>query len=272
MENKPTIKDAEDLKIFLATNYMNQIKNFFSDEKQALKFLSSVMASVQKTPKLLECEPMTVVNSFMTMAQIGLMPSDVSGEAYVLPYKGKAQFQLGYQGLVTLFYRAGGTSVITEIVRKNDKFSYINGQINHEIDIFKSDAERGEVIGAYAIAKLSNGGEISKVMNKKDIVEIGKRYSQSFNTEYSPWQEKNDLQSWMLKKTVLKQLGKMLPKNETIYKAIAQDNEDSIIAERARKALKGGESMKMGNLLKEKNEQYENKDNSKDEKEQGGKA
>jgi recombinational DNA repair protein RecT len=79
MENKPTIKDAEDLKIFLATNYMNQIKNFFSDEKQALKFLSSVMASVQKTPKLLECEPMTVVNSFMTMAQIGLMPSDVRG-------------------------------------------------------------------------------------------------------------------------------------------------------------------------------------------------
>jgi recombination protein RecT len=189
-----------------------------------------------------------------------------------LPYKGKAQFQLGYQGLVTLFYRAGGTSVVTEIVRKNDKFSYINGQINHEIDIFKSDAERGEVIGAYAIAKLSNGGEISKVMNKKDIVEIGKRYSQSFTSEYSPWQEKNDLQSWMLKKTVLKQLGKMLPKNETIYKAIAQDNEDSIIAERTRKALKGGESMKMGNLLKEKNEQYENKDNSKDEKEQGNKA
>ena len=42
------------------------------------------MSSVQKLPALLECEPLTVVNSFMTMAQLGLMPSDVSGEAYVL--------------------------------------------------------------------------------------------------------------------------------------------------------------------------------------------
>lgn len=268
MENKQVaIKSAEDLKIFLATNYMNQIKNFFSDEKQALKFLSSVMASVQKTPKLLECDAMTVVNSFMTMAQTGLMPSDVSGEAYVLPYKGKAQFQLGYQGLVTLFYRAGGTSVVTEIVRKNDKFSYVNGKIRHEIDIFKSDSERGEVIGAYAIAKLNNGGEISKVMNKKDIVEIGKRYSQSFTSEYSPWNEKNDLQSWMLKKTVLKQLGKMLPKNETIYKAIAIDNEDSVIAKRLDEAEKDADKMKMGNLLKETNKKYDEENNNKKESE-----
>src|SRR5437016_4762781 len=94
------IKSDNDLKLFLHKHYMAQIKNFFGDEKQAMKFLSSVMAAVQKLPKLLECEPMSLINSFMTMAQLGLMPSDVSGEAYVLPYKDKAQFQLGYQGLV----------------------------------------------------------------------------------------------------------------------------------------------------------------------------
>lgn len=262
------INSADDLKILLSKQYQNQINNYFGDEKKALKFLSSVISSVQRIPKLLECDPVTVVNSFMTMAQLELMPSDVSGEAYVLPYKGKAQFQLGYQGLVTLFYRAGGTSVRTEVVRKNDKFSYINGEINHEIDIFKSDSERGEVVGAYAIAKLSNGGEISKVMNKNDIVEIGKRYSQSFNTEYSPWNEKNDLQSWMLKKTVLKQLGKMLPKNETIYKAIAIDNEDSVISKRLKNAEKESDKMKMGNLLKETNKKYEEKNNQEESEKQ----
>ena len=64
------------------------------------------MRMVQRTPKLLECTPETLLNSCMTMASLKLMPSGVSGEAFVLPYKNKgvmeAQFQLGYQGLVTL--------------------------------------------------------------------------------------------------------------------------------------------------------------------------
>lgn len=271
MENAiAKLNNANDLKLLLAKQYQAQINNYFGDEARALKFLSSVMASVQRLPKLLECDATTVVNSFMTMAQLELMPSDVSGEAYVLPYKGKAQFQLGYQGLVTLFYRAGVRSIVSEIVYKKDKFEYINGEVKHTPDIFADD--RGEAIGAYVIVETQSGGKIAKVMKKKDIIEIGKRFSQSFNSDFTPWNEKNDPELWMWKKTVLKQVAKLVPKNETIYKAIAIDNEDSIIAERARKALKGGESMKMGNLLKEKNEQYENKDNAKDQKEQGSKA
>lgn len=241
------INSDQDLKVFLANNYMTQIKNFFSTEERALKFLSSVMAAVQKTPKLLECEPMTVVNSFMTMAQVGLMPSDVSGEAYVLPYSGKAQFQLGYQGLITLFYRAGGTGIRAEIVRKNDEFSMVNGVIHHKIDIFKSNEERGEAVGAYAIAMV-NGHEISKAMNAKDILDTGKKFSKSFNSEYSPWNAKNDPELWMYKKTVLKQLGKLLPKNETINLAIDADNQDSRISEV--KGMVEENTLKMGNFLK----------------------
>lgn len=255
-KNQLTIKTADDLKLFLAKNYMAQIKNFFADEKQAMKFLSSVMASVQKMPKLLECETMSVINSFLTMAQLGLMPSDISGEAYVLPYnKGNAgliaQFQLGYQGLVTLFYRAGGQSIRAEIVREHDKFSYVNGKINHEIDIFKSNDERGKPVGAYAIAVV-NGVEIAKAMNKADIMDMGKNFSKSFNTSFTPWKEANDPELWMWKKTVLKQLGKLMPKNETINRAISLDNEDSRI-KKGPEQLVDSSNLKMGNLLKEKN-------------------
>jgi recombination protein RecT len=259
MENKVnqaiSIKTPDGLKLFLANNYMNQIKNFFGDEKQALKFLSSVMSSVQKNTKLLECEPMSVINSFMTMAQLGLMPSDISGEAFVLPYSVRgvmtAQFQLGYQGLVTLFYRAGGQSIRAEIVRRNDEFSNENGIIKHKIDIFKSNEERGEPIGAYAIA-VFNGQELSKAMNKKDILAIGEKFSKSWATSFTPWKEVNDPNLWQWKKTVFKQLGKLLPKNETITKAIAADNEESDL-EKPVKSLVGGSGLEMGNLLKDKN-------------------
>lgn len=255
-ENKAIVfKSEADIKVFLHKNYLAQIKNFFGDEKQAMKFLSSVMASIQKLPALMECEPMSIINSFMTMAQLGLMPSDVSGEAYVLPYKGKngtkAQFQLGYQGLITLFYRAGGTGIRSEIVRANDKISFVDGVIRHEIDIFKPNAERGEAVGAYVVASVG-GSEISKYMHKDDILEFGKNFSKSFNTDFTPWKEDNDPELWMWKKTVLKQLAKLLPKNETINKAVDYDNQDSRISEV--KGLVAENTLAMKNFLKSNDE------------------
>ncbi len=254
---------TNDLKVVLAKNYMNQINNFFGDEKQALKFLSGVMSDVTRIPKLMECEPSTIINSYMMMAQLELMPSGVSGEAYVLPYFNKdkgvteAQFQLGYQGLVTLFYRAGIRSITAEIVYENDNFSVVNGEITHKPDYF---SDRGKAKGAYVIVELQAGGKISKVMNKEQIMDIGKRFSKSFASKYSPWNEDKDPDLWMWKKTVLKQVAKLVPKNETIYKAIAEDNKDSIIADRLEDATEESKSMKMGNLLNNGHKNQENKD------------
>lgn len=229
MSNQNQLIQVTDLKKRLANEYQKQITNYFGDEKKALKFLSGVTSAVQKNPELLECSPQSVINSFMTMAQLELMPSDVSGEAYVLPYNNKgakqAQFQLGYQGLVTLFYRAGCKSINAEIVYEKDKFSYINGQVYHEPDVFADD--RGKAIGAYVIVETQNGGKISKVMKKDEILRIGSRFSKSYKSSYSPWKEANDPELWMWRKTVLKQASKLIPKNETIYKAIAEDNKDS---------------------------------------------
>lgn len=223
-------KNETDLKSFLAKNYQKSIENFFGDPKLALEFLSNVMASVQRTPKLMECDGASLMNAFMTMASLKLMPSGVSGEAYVLPYKGVAQFQLGYKGLVTLFYRAGARSIIAEIVHENDQFNFLNGEISHVYDPFADN--RGEVKGAYVIIELQSGGRIYKAMSKKEILEIAKKFSKSYGTDFSPWTEGQDPQGWMLKKTVLKQAAKLVPQNETIYKALAADNEDSIINDR----------------------------------------
>ena len=241
------VKTINDFKSVLATNYQKEIENYFGDHKKALEFLSGVVSSIQRIPKLLECEPTTVINSFMKMAQLKLMPSDVSGEAYVLPYNGKAQFQLGYQGLVTLFYRAGVKSIASEVVYKSDDFKYINGEIFHNPDIFSED--RGVAIGAYVIVETQTGGKISKVMKKSDIINIGKTFSKSYTSEYSPWNAKNDPELWMWKKSVLKQVAKLVPKNETIYKAISIDNEESNISERVEKIKDEASDMTMGKLL-----------------------
>lgn len=254
------INDIDGLKIALSGEYQKQIKNFFGNEGKALKFLSSVISAVQRNPALLECTGESVINSFMTMAQLKLMPSDVSGEAYVIPYNNKkkdgnrwiavkeAQFQLGYQGLVTLFYRAGAKQIIAEIVRKHDKFTYINGIVTHEPDVFGED--RGEAIGAYVIVTLGTGGVVSKVMNKKEITGIAEKFSKSFKSDKSPWHEKNDPQLWMWRKTVLKQAAKLVPKNESLIQAIGEDNKDSVIGDRLAPAKDIAPALTMGAVLK----------------------
>lgn len=235
-------RNEDDLKTIIAKQYMKQINNYFGDEKQALRFLSGVVSATQRNRKLLECTPMSVINSFMVMAQLQLMPSDVSGEAYVIPYNNnrkegnswvkvqEAQFQLGYQGLVTLFYRSGAKEIIAEIVYAKDDFSYKNGVLEHNPDVF--DDNRGEAIGSYVIIKLSNGGTVTKVMSKREILDIAQKFSKSFKADHTPWDQENDPQLWMWRKTVLKQIAKIVPKNEVIIKAIEEDNRDSVISDR----------------------------------------
>lgn len=255
--------NPDQLKQVLAQNYYKQFVNYLGDDVKARKFLSSVMASAQRVPELMECTPISVINSFLTVAELGLMPSHVAGEAYVLPYENKsrgvkeAQFQLGYQGLVTLLYRAGVRAITAEIVYEKDSFEYLSGEVTHRPDVFADD--RGEPIGAYVIITLPSGDKVAKVMKKKDILAHGQKFSKSYGSKFSPWDPKNDPELWMWKKTVLKQAQKLVPKNETVNRAIAEDNKDSVIEDRLKEAEVDSESIKMGNLLKEKNHEKNTK-------------
>ena len=258
------LKSETDLKLFLATNYMAQIKNFLGDEQKALKFLSSVMADVQRNPKLLECTPPSIINAYITMAQLGFMPSGVSGESYVLPYNNskkvgnawvkvmEAQLQVGYQGLVTLFYKAGCEKITSGIVRKNDKATMVDGELRHEVDLGLSSVERGEAIGAY-VSVLFRGEKNTKYMNGKDILAHAKNFSKSYDPDgkNSPWNPENDPELTMWTKTVLKQQSKLLPKNETINIAISIDNKDSRISDVKDKVAMG--ELSMGNFLNKEN-------------------
>jgi recombination protein RecT len=268
-----SIRNENDLKVVLSKQYQKQIDNFFGDPKKSLEFLSNVVSSVQRVPKLLDCTPQSLINSFIMMASLKLMPSGVSGEAYVLPYENRgkgvseAQFQLGYPGIVTLLYRAGNTEVVAELVRENDKFALSRGKVIHEVDPRKTKSERGDWIGAYAIITTATGGTVEGYMTKQDILEHAKKFSKSFDTKFSPWNADNDPEGWMPRKTVLKQVAKLAPKNETLNRALSEDNKDSVIADRLEQAKSESQSLTMGELANVKNEKenhnQEIKDNEK---------
>lgn len=198
------------------------LQNFLGDEKNALRFMSSVMQCVQSAPKLLECSTDSLMGAFMECAALGLFPSAASGDCFVIPYGDKAQFQIGYKGLKTLAFRAGVKRLGMEVVYSKDTYREERGtnpRIIHEPCL---EGNRGEPIRAYAWAEISDGVTVFKSMHKDEIMKI-KSMSKASSSKMSPWNS-NDPMLTMWQKTVFKQLAKMLPTSEALDRAVYADN------------------------------------------------
>jgi recombination protein RecT len=199
------------------------LKNFLGNEHNALRFMSSVMHCMDKIPDLKKCEPNSLMGAFMECAALGLYPGTHSGDCYVLPYAGKAQFQIGYRGFKTLAFRAGILACGSDVVYENDKYREYRGsnpRIEHTVPM---DGPRGEPIRAYAWAEVSPGKIVFKSMSEEEIMKI-KNMSQASKSSYSPWSGKTDPMLWMWQKTCFKQLAKLLPTSEKLDRAVYADN------------------------------------------------
>lgn len=216
------------LKQDIINNYQKELMNYFAkDEAKMLKFMSGVVYAIQKVPSLLTCSRDSLISATLELAQIGIAPS-IRWQAYILPYKDKATAIIWYQWWVEILSEAGIQIISAEIVRENDVFENIIGsepKIIHKVDPKLSKDKRGAEIWAYIVLKVS-WETMYKYMHIDDILKF-KEFSQSKTSEYSPWNEKNDPERWMYKKTVLKQFVKILPKNEKIDKAFEIDNSES---------------------------------------------
>lgn len=230
---------VDELKNELNTQKVKALNNYFNwDKEKTLKFLSAVAHCASVTPKLLECSQDSIITAFMKCAEYNLFPSTVSGEVYILPYfnKGKmeAQFQLGYKGIIALLDRAG-IKVYTDIVKENDLCEITSGMDQNILHKYPLTA-RGQAIGVYTIAIDKHGEKTMKYMSKEEVLEF-KKFSKSAGSDFSPWNQKNDPELNMWRKTVIKQISKNLPLTEEVYKAIAVDNEESSIEDYQKSSL-----------------------------------
>ena len=93
------------------------------------RFTRMAISSLNNTPELQQCTPISFLAALMNAAQLGLEPNTPLGHAYLIPYKNKGtyecQFQIGYKGLIDLAYRNGQMQTIqAQSVYENDYFEY----------------------------------------------------------------------------------------------------------------------------------------------------
>tara|TARA_B110000902_G_scaffold214580_1_gene246642 strand:- start:7734 stop:8582 length:849 start_codon:yes stop_codon:yes gene_type:complete len=185
-----------------------------------------IMASnqVKRSDRLIDIfskNPASVFSSILTCAELGLSPTSQMGEAWLIPYGKECQFQIGYQGLVKILYRNKDIQNITsECVYENDEFDYslgLNPTLNHKPAV----NERGGLINVYCVVRMKGQEPIFKVMSVSELQEYQQLSKAGSKTV---WFSKNDPQHWMLKKTVFKQLCKLLPRSLNMTKAVSYDN------------------------------------------------
>lgn len=190
---------------------MSKISKCLGTEKKAAAFASSVISIATGSTLLRNCNPTTILGAAMVAATLDLPIVPTLGMAYIVPYKGQCQFQIGYKGLIELAERSGVfRNIIDEavyegqLVRKN-KFT---GEYVFDEDAKKSD----NVIGYMARFDLTNGFSKTIYWSKEEVEKHAKRFSQAYSKGYaSPWTTDYDA---MARKTVLKALfSKYAPKS-----------------------------------------------------------
>lgn len=228
--------NSEDKNVVVITDYLkseNMLRQFQSalgSKEWAERFVRIILTSIQTTPELQLCTLGSIVNASLISAQLHLEPNTPLGHAYILPYYNSkkkhyyAQFQLGYKGIIDLFYRHPLAKVIyAKEVRSLDEFKIYEGnrmEIYHRYDHKVPKEKRGDVIGYYAIAELVNGARNICYMHIQDILSHAKKFSQAFDKEYSPWKR---FQDQMCMKTVAKECLKFMPLSIELREAISSD-------------------------------------------------
>lgn len=185
------------------------------------RFSRLSLTALNSNAKLQECSPKSFLGAMMQAAQLGLEPNTPLGQAYLIPYRNhgnmECQFQLGYKGMVDLFYRGGGKVLQSETVYEHDVFEYEYG-LDPKIRHVPAKKDRGNPVFVYAIFRTKDDGYGFSVMSMDDIRSHASKYSKSFSN--GPWQTNFEE---MAKKTVIKKALKYAPMSVEFQRALAMD-------------------------------------------------
>lgn len=166
-------------------------------------FIASLIDIYATGGKALQaCDPKGLVMEALKAATLRLPINRNLGFAWIVPYKGQAQMQIGYKGYLQLAQRTG-------------QYKYINADVVYEGELLYADKLTGEVdlsgekvsnkvVGYFAHVETITGFKKTLYWTKEKVTEHAKKYSAGYNSKkQSPWDTDFDA---MAVKTLLRAL------------------------------------------------------------------
>lgn len=174
------------------------------------RLIRTVMVSVERLPALLSCDRQSIYMAAMSAACLGLEVDGVTGQAFLIPFRSRAQLVIGYKGYNTLAARAGIT-ITGAVVREGDAFDYEKGSnafVRHRPLL--EGAEQRRIVGAWATATHAERPPVIEVMGIDELLAVKER-SPGARRNDSPWNDPKIGFAAMCEKTVKRRLARSLP-------------------------------------------------------------
>lgn len=203
-----------------------KITNRLKYEEEAGFAVQQILAN----PKLAACDRTSILNAVSNVASVGLTLNPAYGYAYLVPeYDRNLQCDVcrlrpSYKGLVNLAVSEGIIQwAKAEVVYAKDQFKH-NGMEQMPDHIINAEShnsfvgDRGDVVGAYCVAKLADGSYMVEMMNRADL-DAAKSAAKT-DMVWNKWANE------MRKKAVIKRAAKSWPRRTAIFdQSVAAINE-----------------------------------------------
>ena len=172
-----------------SSGFQHVINNTIRDPQRAQRFIAAVTSAVAVNPSLRDCDPSTILSGALLGESLGLSPSPQLGQYYLVPYKDtksgtvKAQFQIGYRGLIQLALRSGyykSLNVFAVKAGELKKWNPVTEELS--LDLIDDDVTREmtETVGYVATFTYLNGFTKTLYWSKQKMETHAKRSSRRY--------------------------------------------------------------------------------------------
>jgi recombination protein RecT len=172
--------------------------------KRANGFVASVIQLVANDKLLSKADYQSIINSAMIAAALNLPIEPSLGFAWIVPYAGKGQFQIGWKGFVQLAQRSSRYHKINVVEVYENQFKSYN-RLTEDFEADMTIDGDGKIVGYCGYFLLDNGFSKLVYWSVKEVTAHAKKYSQAFRSDkaQTPWKDETGFIG-MAKKTVVK--------------------------------------------------------------------
>ena len=212
-----------------------EIVAFMGSEDLATRFEHLTFVAMQRSPDLLRDASLpSLIQAVKDSASMGLEPTGLTGEGWIICYGATAVFIPGWRGYLKRIRNSGLVKgVTTDVVYRNDEFDYGRNTdgfwyAHHPAQTIVDPTtgevlvSRGDYKSAFAFVPFINGFNDGEVMSVPEINKVRDDHSSSYGRRKSPWDTDY---GEMMRKTVLKRIAKRLPQSAGVEALLMADAE-----------------------------------------------
>lgn len=166
--------------------YQNLIASTLRDPARARRFTAAITSAVAVNPALQECDAGTILAGALLGESLNLSPSPQLGQYYLVPFKQKATFVLGYKGYIQLALRSGQYKDLDVMVIKQGEYMGKDPETGKaKFQFIEDDDERETLptIGYMAYFEYLNGFRKVVYWSKEKMMTHADTFSKAFSRQ-----------------------------------------------------------------------------------------